>query len=84
MTLRERIGIDPGDFDDKEVQELLDVYDEVKKGLESDEDEDMTEATSYWGKMNDEPNLKQTLTERTRGPLPSDRAAEQGRHQVRC
>ena len=34
------MGLEPEDFEDKEIQEILDVYDEVKLGLEDDADEE--------------------------------------------
>jgi hypothetical protein len=35
-----RAGIDPRDFEDKDVQEILGVPDEVKQGLYSSDSED--------------------------------------------
>jgi len=43
------VGLDEDDFDDKDVQELLGVFDEVKLGLEDDSedsDEDSGEEQS--------------------------------------
>ena len=48
-VLKQRVGIDPEDFDDQEIQDLLDVPNEVKKGLYgSEDDEDSSENEDSW------------------------------------
>jgi len=42
--LKARVGLDSDDFKDEEVQELLEVYDEVKQGLDDDEEGDWDES----------------------------------------
>ena len=45
--LMERVGLDPSDFEDAEIQELLDVPNETKKGLDySSEEEEAVEDDS--------------------------------------
>ena len=41
--VKQMAGIDDQDFDDYHIQELLDVYDEVKVGLYGSEDEESDE-----------------------------------------
>jgi hypothetical protein len=38
--LMERVGLDPNDFEDTEIQELLDVPNETKKGLDYSSEEE--------------------------------------------
>ena len=41
-----RAGLDLTDFDDKDIQECLGVYDEVKKGLYGSEDDNNNDDNS--------------------------------------
>lgn len=54
-VFKARVGLDDDDFADTEIQEVLDVYNEVKHGLEDDEQEDEGEESEEEEEQEEQP-----------------------------
>lgn len=46
-VLKQRVGLDQDDFDDQDIQDLLEVPNEVKKGLYGSEDDEDSSENEY-------------------------------------